>query len=189
MRNKTRLLTPGPTMLPDRIRMAMATDMVHHRKATFKAMLAEIQPQLQALFGTTQDVLPLAASGTGAMTAAVHNLFAPGETVLVVEAGKFAQRWKAIAAARGLNVVAIQVTWGQAVTLAQVEEAMRAHPEAKGLLLQISETSTGVQHPVELLGRLTRTRDMLLVADGVSSVGISPTHMDEWEVDCLVTGS
>ena len=189
MRNKTRLLTPGPTMLPDRIRLAMAVDMVHHRKGAFKAMLAEIQPKLQELFGTAQPVLPLASSGTGAMTAAVHNLFAPGETVLVVEAGKFSQRWQAIAAARGLKVVTIKVTWGTAVSVAQVEEALRENPEAKGLLVQISETSTGVQHPVDLLGRLTRTQGVFLVADGVSSVGLSPTRMDEWGIDCLVTGS
>ncbi len=189
MRHKIRLLTPGPTMLPDRIRLAMAADMVHHRKTGFKALLAEIQPKLRGLFGTCQPVLPLASSGSGAMTAAVHNLFTPGETVLVVEAGKFSQRWLAIAKGRGLRAVPIPVEWGQAVTVAQVEEAMRDNPEAKGLLVQISETSTGVQHPVPLLGRLTRTRDMLLVADGVSSVGISPTSMDEWELDCLVTGS
>lgn len=189
MLHKTRLLTPGPTMLPDRIRLAMAADMVHHRKASFKALLAELQPRLRGLFGTRQPVLPLASSGSGAMTAAVHNLFSPGETVLVVEAGKFAQRWTAIAAARGLKAVPVKVTWGEGVTVAQVEEAMREHPEAKGLLVQISETSTGVQHPVHMLGRLTRTRGMLLVADGVSSVGISPSCMDEWDVDCLVTGS
>ena len=189
MRHKTRLLTPGPTMLPDRVRLAMAADMIHHRKADFKALLAEIQPKLRELFGTEQPVLPLASSGSGAMTAAVHNLFAPGETVLVVDGGKFSQRWLEIATARGLTPVSIKVEWGQAVTVAQVEEAMRQHPEAKGLLVQISETSTGVQHPVNLLGRLTRTQGMLLVADGVSSVGISPSRMDEWGVDCLVAGS
>ena len=189
MRNKIRLLTPGPTMLPDRIRLAMAADMVHHRKAAFKAILAEIQPQLQTVFGTVQPVLLLSSSGTGAMTAAVHNLFAPGETVLVVEAGKFAQRWTNIAAERGLKVVGIKVAWGAAVTVAQVEEALRAHPEARGLLVQISETSTGVQHPIDLLGRLTRAQGIFLVADGVSAVGVSPVRMDDWDIDCLVCGS
>jgi aspartate aminotransferase-like enzyme len=123
------------------------------------------------------------------MTAAVHNLFAPGETVLVVEGGKFAQRWTAIAAGRGLTVGLVKVPWGEAVTVARVEEALREHPEARGLLVQISETSTGVQHPIELLGRLTRAQNIFLVADGVSSVGIAPARMDEWDIDCLVCGS
>lgn len=96
MRNKVRLLTPGPTSLPDRVRLAMARDMVHHRKPAFKALLAEVQTQLQELFGTAQPVLNLAASGTGAMSGTVANLFAPGESVLVVEGGKFGQRWSAI---------------------------------------------------------------------------------------------
>lgn len=189
MLHKTRLLTPGPTMLPDRVRLAMAADMVHHRKPAFKTLLAELQPKLRELFGTTQPVLPLASSGTGAMTAGVHNLFSPGETVLIVDGGKFSQRWIAIAQARGLRAIPVTVAWGEGVNIAQVEATLQEYPEAKGLLVQISETSTGVQHPVNLLGELTRSRDILLVADGVSSVGISPTLMDSWSVDCLVTGS
>ena len=55
--------------------------------------------------------------------------------------------------------------------------------------MQVCETSTATQHPVEAVARLTRTRDVLLVADGISAVGISPCPMDEWGIDCLLTGS
>ncbi|MEG1610592.1 MAG: alanine--glyoxylate aminotransferase family protein [Bilophila sp.] len=189
MINKPRLLTPGPTPLPERVRLALAGDMIHHRKPEFKAALFDVEKMLQTLFGTSQPVLPLSCSGTGAMTAAVHSLFAPGEKVVVVNGGKFGERWIEIARVRGLEVVSIDVAWGQVVTPAQVEETLRAHPDAKGLLVQICETSTGAQHPVELLGRLTKTRDMLLVADGISAVGISPCRMDDWGIDCLLTGS
>ena len=189
MLNKPRLLTPGPTPLPERVRLALANDMIHHRKPEFKAVMAETQELLQHLFGTTQPVLPLSCSGTGAMTAAVHGLFAPGEKVIVVEGGRFGERWRGIAEVRGLQVVSLDVEWGQAVSVAQVEEALRAHPDARGLLMQVSETSTGVLHPVEALARLTRTRDVLLVADGISAVGISPCPMDALGIDCLLTGS
>ena len=189
MLNKSRLLTPGPTLLPDRVRLAMSQDMVHHRKSVFMDLLKEIQPKLQELFGTTQRVLPLTSSGTGAMTAAVHNLFAPGECVCVINAGKFAQRWIAIAKARGLEVMTIDVAWGKAVAVEAVEKLLNANPQIKGLLVQMSETSTGVQEPVQELANLTRTRDVLLVVDGVSGVGISPCPMDAWGIDCLVSGS
>ena len=126
---------------------------------------------------------------TGAMTAAVHGLFLPGETVIVVNGGKFGERWSKIAAVRGLKVVEIDVAWGQAVTPAQVEQALREHPEAKGVFMQVCETSTAAQHPVEAIARLTRTREVLLVADGISAVGISPCPMDAWGIDCLLTGS
>ena len=97
MLNKVRLLTPGPTPLPERVRLALAHDMIHHRKSEFKAVMLRVQEQLRVLFGTQGPVLPLSCSGTGAMTAAVHGLFAPGEKVLAIEGGKFGQRWRAIA--------------------------------------------------------------------------------------------
>ncbi|UZP65800.1 alanine--glyoxylate aminotransferase family protein [Desulfovibrio mangrovi] len=189
MLNKPRLLTPGPTPLPEQIRLAMAQDMIHHRKSEFKLVMAELQERLRMLFGTAQPVMPLACSGTGVMTAAVTNLFAPGEKVIVVDGGKFGERWAKISQGHGLEVVTITVEWGNAVSVAEVEAAMNAHPDARGLLIQNSETSTGVLHPVHVLGALTRSRNMLLVVDGISSVGISPCPMDEWNIDCLVTGS
>ena len=94
MLNKPRLLTPGPTPLPEEVRLALSRDMVHHRKQDFVRVMEGIQPGLQYLFGTSQQVLPLSCSGTGAMYAAVCMLFSPGERVLVVEGGKFGERWR-----------------------------------------------------------------------------------------------
>lgn len=189
MLNKVRLLTPGPTPLPERVRLTLARDMIHHRKSEFKAVMGRVQEKLRVLFGTQGTVLPLSCSGTGAMTAAVYGLFNPGEKVLVVEAGKFGQRWKAIAVSRGLEVVTLEVPWGRAVRPEQVEEALAADPAITGVLIQLSETSTGVLHPVRKVARITRQRDVLLVVDGISAVGLSPCPLDEWGLDCLLTGS
>lgn len=189
MLNKLRLLTPGPTPLPERVRLVLARDMIHHRKDAFKAAMHELQGKLRRLFGTSQPVLPLSTSGTGAMTAAVHGLFLPGEKVLVVEAGKFGQRWQEIAATRGLETVRLEVPWGQAVHPASIETALAEDATIKGVLIQLSETSTGVLHPVESVARITRDRDVLLVVDGISAVGLSPCPMDDWGLDCLLTGS
>ncbi len=189
MGSKPRLLTPGPTPLPEEVRQALALDMIHHRKAQFRSVMGRVQSRLQALFGTAQPVLPLSCSGTGAMQAAVSNLFAPGETVLVVEGGKFGQRWKEIALTHGLDVVSLPVPWGQAVNPEDIEQSLQTQPHIKGVLVQASETSTGVLHPVGAMSRLTSRRDCLLVVDGISAVGISPCPMDEMAIDCLLTGS
>lgn len=189
MLNKLRLLTPGPTPLPEEVRLALAKDMIHHRKQDFVRIMEKIQPGLQYLFGTGQQVLPLSCSGTGAMHAAVTNLFAPGETVLVVEAGKFGERWREIAQAHGLEVRSLVLDSGLAVDGASLRSELDAHPEIRGVLVQASETSTGVLHPIRELGLVTQGRDVLLVVDGISAVGISPCPMDAWGVDCLLTGS
>lgn len=189
MRNKLRLLTPGPTPLPEEVRLALAQDMVHHRKPGFKKTLSAVQDGLRWLFGTSEPVLSLTCSGTGAMTAAVFNLFAHGERVLVVEAGKFGQRWSEIAESRGLAVTVIRVPWGAAVAPETLAQALDSDPTIRGVLVQASETSTGVLHPVRDLAAITRPRDCLLVVDGISAVGVSPCPMDEWGLDCLITGS
>jgi aspartate aminotransferase-like enzyme len=189
MYNKPRLLTPGPTPLPEEVRLALARDMIHHRKPVFKKILAACQEGLQELFGTKEPVLVLSASGTGAMDAAATNCFKPGEKVLVVEAGKFGERWREIATARGLIPAPLVLEWGKAVRAKDVAEAAAKHPDAVGLLVQASETSTGVLHPIQELGEVCRANDLLLVVDGISAVGISPCPMDAWGVDCLLTGS
>ncbi len=189
MRNKIRLLTPGPTPLPERVRLVLAQDMIHHRKSVFKETLHALQGKLRTLFGTQEVVLPLSCSGTGAMTAAVHGLFKPGEKVLVVEGGKFGQRWRNIAQTRGIECVTLEVPWGEAVTSQAIQEALTKDPSLRGVLVQASETSTGVLHPIKDIAALTSKTDVLLVVDGISAVGISPCPMDDWKIDCLLTGS
>ncbi|MFP4083280.1 MAG: pyridoxal-phosphate-dependent aminotransferase family protein [Desulfonatronovibrio sp.] len=189
MVDKLRLLTPGPTPLPENVRLALSRDMIHHRKQDFKDLMLRVQSGLQYLFGTGQPVMTLTSSGTGAMTAAVTNIFAPGEKVLVIEAGKFGQRWSEIAQAHGLDVVVLPLKWGEAVKLRDVENALSRYADIQGVLVQASETSTGVLHPVQELAKLCRLKDKLIVVDGISAVGISPCPMDEWGIDCLLTGS
>ena len=185
----TRMLTPGPTPIPDRVRLAMAAPIPHHRKDAFKQIMAENQVMLKKLFCTEGPVIPLACSGTGAMTASVFNLFAPGEKVLVATAGNFGDRWIDIVKMRGLDPVVLRWEAGQAIEPAAVRETLDADPAIRGVLMQISETSTGVLHPVRDVAAITRERDVLLVADGISAVSISPVSMDEWGIDCLLTGS
>lgn len=184
-----RLLTPGPTPIPDRVRLAMAQPMIHHRKPEFKTVMAETQVFLKKLFGTEQVVLPLTCAGTGAMTAAVTNLFSAGEKVLVAQAGKFGERWLGIAQSQNLEIVEITKAWGEAFLASEIEEALDKDSSIKGVLIQISETSTGVMNPIKEIAEVTRKRNVLLVADGISSVGISPAPMDEWGIDALLTGS
>lgn len=186
---KQLLLAPGPTPVPARVRLAMAQPMFHHRTPQFSALFGEVRTQLQELFQTEQDVLMLAASGTGAMEAAVNNCFAPGDEVIFVNGGKFGERWGKLATTFGVKPVEIRVEWGRAVRPEQVEQALAEHPNARGVLVQASETSTCAVHPIEQLAAVTRKRDVLLVVDGITAVGVYPIPMDQWGVDVLVTGS
>ncbi|MBR3880722.1 MAG: alanine--glyoxylate aminotransferase family protein [Mailhella sp.] len=185
----TRMLTPGPTPIPDRVRLAMAAPLPHHRKDAFKQIMAENQAMLRQLFCTEGPVIPLASSGTGSMTAAAFNLFEPGEKVLVATAGYFGNRWLDIVKMRGLDPVVLRREAGQSIEAEDIRAALDADPAIRGVFMQISETSTGVLHPIQDVAAVTRDRNVLLVADGISAVSISPVRMDEWGIDCLLTGS
>ncbi len=187
--NKSYLLAPGPTPVPPEVLAAMALPIIHHRTPQFSAVLAEVQDGLRELFGTSGDVLILAASGTGAMEGSVTNLLSPGDEVIVVNGGKFGERWTKICGAYGVQAHEIKVEWGRAVRPDEVAAALDAHPAARALYMQASETSTCVLHPVPAIAQLTRKRDTMLVVDGITAVGVVDLPMDKLGIDVLVTGS
>ncbi|MBI4828421.1 MAG: alanine--glyoxylate aminotransferase family protein [Nitrospinae bacterium] len=186
---KRYLLSPGPTPVPEEVLLEMAKPIMHHRTPQFSAIFSECYKGLQKLFKTGQPVLTLAASGTGAMEAAVVNLFNAGDTVLVVNGGKFGERWGKISQAYGLKVEWLNVEWGQAVAVDAVAAALKNNPSIAAVLTQGSETSTTVAHPIRELAQLTKGTDTLLVVDGITAVGVVDMPMDEWGIDVMVTGS
>ena len=121
---KQRLLTPGPTPLyPPALHAMMASD-IHHRTEDFRKVYRSCLADLKEVMGTSHDVLMFAASGTGAMDAAVSNLFSRGDKVIVCSAGKFGERWAEIVKAYGLEATVISVPYGKVVAPAQVEAAL-----------------------------------------------------------------
>ena len=121
---KLRLLTPGPTPLyPPAVR-AMAGADIHHRTADFRELYKRVLANLKHFMGTANDVVLFAASGTGAMEAAVSNLFSSGDKVLVATAGKFGERWVQITKAFGLDVTVLETPYGGAVSPRRVADAL-----------------------------------------------------------------
>jgi aspartate aminotransferase-like enzyme len=186
---KSFLLAPGPTPVPPEVLAAMGLPVVHHRTPQFAAVLAGVQSGLRELFGTAEDVLVLAASGTGAMEGAVTNLLSPGDEVVVVNGGKFGERWTKICQAYGVRVHEVVVEWGRAVRPEMVATALAEYPATRAVFVQASETSTCALHPVPALAELTRKTDALLVVDGITAVGVIDLPMDRLGIDVLVTGS
>ncbi|MEE8128009.1 MAG: alanine--glyoxylate aminotransferase family protein [Nitrospinaceae bacterium] len=187
---KTYLLAPGPTPVPETINLEMAAPMVHHRTPQFSKIFAEAAEDAKYLFQTKQDVIILASTGTGGMESCITNLFSPGDKVLVVNGGKFGERWGKISESYGLEPVWINVDWGQAVDANKVKTILDKDKGIRAILVQASETSTTVCHPIEALSKLTRDRDdILLVVDGITGTGVFPLPMDEWGIDAMITGS
>jgi serine---pyruvate transaminase len=187
---KSRLFTPGPTPVPDEILLEMAKPLIHHRTPQFRKILAECFSGLKEFFQTKEDVMILTSSGTGAMEAAVSNLLSAGEKCLVVEGGKFGERFREIAAAYGVGVTALPVEWGKSATPAEIEAALKKEPDIKAVFTTLCETSTGTHTDVKGIGEIIRRRpDTLLVVDGISSLGAVECRTDEWGIDVMISAS
>jgi len=186
---KFRLLTPGPTSIPEKVLAKFAEPVVHHRTTIFEETFKELQSLLSWLFQTKQPVLTLTATGTAGMEAAVCNLFSPNDEVITVNAGKFGERWGKISKAYGLKVNEIMVDWGKAVDMAVLEKTLKDNPKVKAILFQASETSTGALMPVKAIADLCKKNNVLCVCDGITAVGIFDLPMDSWGIDVLITGS
>ncbi len=189
MIRKTRLFTPGPTPLLPAAQFAMAAADIHHRTPEFRALYLRVLAQLKEFVGTKNDVIVLSSSGTGAMEAAVSNLTSPGDRVLVLTAGKFGERWTALAKAFGCAVDVVSAPYGETFSLDAVKEALKL--ETRAVFMQATETSTGVRHCVPGVAKLLKEAhsEALLVVDAITGLGTTHLDMDAWGVDVLIGGS
>lgn len=187
---KPRMLTTGPTPVPEFVLAAMAGSVHYHRGPAFAAIMAECRKLLPAVFGTTQEALIFAGTGTLAMEGGIANFFDAGDEVIAINGGKFGARWGAQAKIYGCKVHEIVVDRGSAVDVAAVEKLAKANPKVKGILVHASETSTGVRHDVKAIAKIARSLDdCLTLVDGVTSVGVFSVPLDAWGLDVVVGGS
>lgn len=186
---KIRLFTPGPTPLLPAAQFAMAAADIHHRTPEFRALYKRVLGQVRTFMGTQNDVVLLTSSGTGAMEASVSNLTSPGDRVLVLAAGKFGERWTGLAKAFGCQSDLVSVPYGQTFSLDEVKKALRS--DTRLVLMQATETSTGVRHDVQAVAELLRSSgsEALLVVDAITGLGTTHLDMDAWGIDVLIGGS
>jgi aspartate aminotransferase-like enzyme len=188
MIKKNRLFTPGPTPLLPQAQMAMASYGAHHRTAEFRALFTRVLADVKEFIGTKNDVLVLTSSGTGFMEASVSNLTSPGDRVLVLSAGKFAERWTALAKAFGCAVETVAAPYGETFSLDEVRRKLT--PEIRCVYVQATESSTGARHDVEAIAKLVRgLPDTLLVVDAITGLGTTHLDPDAWGIDIILGGS
>jgi len=186
---RPRLFTPGPVEIPVRILRALSQVPPHHRTEVFRETYKRVSDDLRWVHQTQGEVLMFAASGTGAMEATVVNLMEPGKKALVVNGGKFGERWGSICKAYGVPFESIEVPWGHAVPVAEVERRLDADPSISTVFGTHSETSTATLHDAQALAKATRARGRRIALDAITSLGVHPLPQDEWGVDVVVTGS
>jgi len=187
---KKRLFTPGPTPIPEKVALAMAEPIIHHRNPEFGEILTRVNENLRYLFQTAQPVLTLTSSGTGGVEATFVSIFSPGDKIIAVNGGKFGERWVKMPQAFGMNVVEVKTRWGTAPDVDALKTVLMSNTDAKAVYLVHSETSTGTSADIKSLAKMIRENSSALVCvDGITAVGAHELRFDEWGIDVCVTGS
>ena len=188
---KQNLRVPGPTPLPDEALAAQSAPMIDHRGTEFEGLLREISTGIATLIGTSEEILLITGSGSGALEAAAVNTLSPGDRVLAVTIGSFGDRFAKIAEVFGAKVDRFEIEWGLAAEPAALAAHLAANPAYRAILLTHNETSTGVTNPIRELAAVAHAArdEPLIIVDGISGLGAMPFEMDAWGIDMVLSAS
>lgn len=188
---KVRLFTPGPTPVPPEVQLAIAQPIDHHRTSGYRNMLKAVSEGMMEIFQTKKGtVLTITGSGTAAMEGGIVSCAAPGKKALVVEAGKFGERWGQVCRAYDIPCTSITMEWGKAVDAGEIEKHLKADPDIGMVIVTHCETSTATVVDLEKIAKVVHDNsDALILVDGITAVGAIPLKMDEWGLDVVVVGS
>lgn len=187
-----RFFLPGPTEVRPEVLQAMTRPVIGHRGSEMTALLRAADPGMRAIFRTARPVYVVTASATLLMEAAVRN--GVRERALCLVNGAFSGRFRDLVTDCGRNAETYEVPWGEAHEPDEIERRLRqgAHD---ALTVVHSETSTGVLNPLPQIAEAVRSaenatgREILLLVDGVTSVGGMLVEAETWGLDFLLTGS
>jgi alanine-glyoxylate transaminase/serine-glyoxylate transaminase/serine-pyruvate transaminase len=178
------LCGPGPTNVEPSVIEAMRRPMLGHLDPHLHDILLEVVEMLRRAWRMPDGlVLPLHCTGTAGMEAGLANLLEPGETAIVARSGFFGRRIAEIARRCGAEVIAVNADWGEAVPNERILQELDRHPRARLVAVVHAETSTGAQHPLAELAAELRGRDVLLMADCVTSLGGVKLDAGAWGID------
>ena len=184
------IMLPGPTNVPPRVMRAMLKPIINHRGPEFKELMERLTEDAKHVFGTKGDIVILSSSGTGGVECSLSNIVSSGDKVIIPVHGVFSQRVKQIIERVGGKAVEVPVDWSRAVTIEQIEDALKKEKGTKAIAVVYNETSTGVKTKcLKEVGELCNERGLLFVVDAISILGGDVLPVDNWHVDICVTGS
>lgn len=187
--SKKYLMTPGPTPVPEDIRLEMAKPIIHHRTKEYQAIFKDVTESLKKIFKTSNDIYTFTSSGTGAMEASIVNVLSAGDKIIVVRGGKFGERFGEIAKAYGVEVIPVDVEWGSGPKPEVIRDTLNKNPGVKAVYTTLCETSTATVFDIKSIGEVVRNTGALFVVDTISGLGADDFENDKWGVDIAVCGS
>jgi alanine-glyoxylate transaminase/serine-glyoxylate transaminase/serine-pyruvate transaminase len=187
---KRTLMGPGPSDVDPRILTALSQPTIGHLDPMFVELMDNTKQLLQFAFQTNNALtMPVSAPGSAGMEAVFVNLIEPGDKVIVCQNGVFGGRMQQNVLRCGGQAIMVQDDWGTATDLNKVEQALKAHPDAKAVAFVHAETSTGVRSDAQAICALAKQYCCLTIVDAVTSLGGIELAVDDWQIDAVYSGS
>ncbi len=187
------LAIPGPSVMPDRVLAAMHRAAPNIYGSDMVALTAGLVADLKRVAGTAHDCAIYIANGHGAWEAALANVLARGDRVLVLATGRFGHGWGEMAARMGAEREVIDFGLRAPVDMDRVAAALAADTDRRirAVLVCQVDTATSVKTDVAALRAVLDAagHPALLMVDCIACLGCDPFEMDAWGVDVMVTGS
>jgi alanine-glyoxylate transaminase/serine-glyoxylate transaminase/serine-pyruvate transaminase len=171
------------------VQQALIAPLTGHKDPSFLKVMDETAQLLRHVFQTTNRTsMSLPGTGGAGMEAALCNLIQPGDKAVVCINGLFGERMADIAARSGATVIPVQAPWGKPVDPEDVRRAVK-DGGVRVITTVHGETSTGVEQPLDEIGRIAQEHDAMLVVDTVATLGGMPVLPDEWGCAVCYSGS
>lgn len=187
------LAIPGPSVVPDKVLQAMHRPSPNIYEGELSDMTDGIIPDLRRVARTRHHAAIYICNGHGAWEAALANVIAPGDKVLVPATGRFGHGWGEVASALGAQVQVLEFGKSSPMDMDRIASTLRedAGHEIKAILAVHVDTSSSVRNDIAALRAVLDDvgHPALLMADCIASLGCDRFEMDDWGVDVMVTGS
>jgi len=186
-----KLYSPGPVPVPDFVQEALSQAVIHHRSSEFEDFFGGFLESLSYIFQTGNQVCACMGSGTYGVEMAIYSMFQAGERIVVSANGKFSKRWADYARHLGIEVIELEKAWGEVPSVSEIMETLENHPHLQALVLTHSETSSGALLDLEEIAFEVKRKypHILILVDGITSIGSLPYFHDDWGIDCSVIAS
>jgi alanine-glyoxylate transaminase/serine-glyoxylate transaminase/serine-pyruvate transaminase len=185
------LAIPGPSVMPDAVLRAMHRAAPNIYDGELTRMMPDLMRDLKSLARTDQNAAIYIGNGHGAWEAALSNVIAPGDRVLVPATGRFGLGWGDMATGLGAEVDVIDFGKSSPMDMDRIEAHLRADTgrAIKAVLAVHVDTSSSVRNDIAALRAALDAagHPALLMADCIASFGCDRFEMDAWGVDVMVT--
>ncbi|GGN54567.1 aminotransferase V [Novosphingobium indicum] len=182
------LMGPGPINAHPRVLRAMSADLLGQFDPEMTGFMNQIMALYRPIFGTqNQWTMLIDGTARAGIEAALVSMVAPGDTVLVVNFGRFGLLLTEILTRIGARIETVDVPWGEVVPMEAIAAAIeRTSPRLVATIH--GDTSTTMAQPLEGLGELCKAAGALSYVDATATLGGMEVAADRWGIDVVSGG-